>query len=114
MVELNKEQLHEYKEIALDFFTKNKIRICIEEAIKNENGNPLFGIKVYKKDGSELWFIENDRKGNNNIFVWETEEQAAKSLDNYFLPNVGYKLEQNKIYHFHELLQKWDNSKEED
>ena len=101
-IALSKDKLIEYKQIALDYFLKNKIRICIEEFTKNQNGNSLFGIKIYKKNGDSFWLIHKNE--DPNIFVWEEETKAAISLDNYFLPNLGYRIEQNKFYIFHKIM----------
>lgn len=91
-----------YTRIAQQYLEDKQIKLVITELEPGE-----LAVRVCKPDGTGDWF-RTDPEPTAAVLTWESQQEADEGLQNYVLPNIGYRVVKRRILKFYKILEELD------
>lgn len=88
-----------YTRIAQQYLEGKGINLVIAELEPGE-----LAVRVCKPDGTSDWF-RTDPEPTSAVLTWESQAEADDGMQNYVLPNIGYRVVKRRILKFYNLLE---------
>lgn len=100
-ISVEESRLNELHDTAIAYLDQNNITVDISP-LELKTGDRFFGIRFCSDKGEE-WL--SDEVDVDELLVWDDYTDALRELDEYVLPNIGYRIERQNIRTFQYFLQ---------
>ena len=104
LVNLSQDYVNYYSKIAEKYLLKHNVFLSVADT-----GDSEFGIRITYDDGEQNWF-RSESNENSPVLTWDKRETAEKAIQEYAMPNIGYRILKHRIVNFYRLLERYEKS----